>query len=64
MDVCNHKNIKVSQEKSKPRIYGKVVGKSNERLYVMKTLLGFVRRNRKHIQKVKLESQIPMTISK
>ena len=29
-------------------IYGKVVGKSNERSYVMQTPLGFVRRNRKH----------------
>ena len=29
-------------------IYGKVVGKSNERSYVMQTPLGIVRRNRKH----------------
>ena len=27
----------------------------------MQTPLGFVRRNRKHIQKVKLESQVPQT---
>ena len=49
------------REKNKPWIYGKVVGKSNERSYVMQTPLGFVRRNRKHIQKAKLESQVPQT---
>ena len=62
------KNLKVEdrvwakpQEKNKPWIYETIVGKPNERSCVMQIPLRLVRRNRKHIQKAKLESQVPQT---
>jgi succinate dehydrogenase/fumarate reductase-like Fe-S protein len=43
-------------QKHKPWIYEKVIERPDERSCVMQTPLGLVRRNRKHIGKIKGES--------
>ncbi|CAB4007841.1 Hypothetical predicted protein, partial [Paramuricea clavata] len=44
------------RQKYKPWIYGKVIERPDERTCVMQTPLGLVRRNRKHLRKIKGES--------
>ena len=48
--------VKPRQE-NKPWIYGKVIEKPDERSCVVQTPVGLMRRNRKHIRKVKVNSQ-------
>ncbi|CAB4045806.1 Receptor-type tyrosine- phosphatase F, partial [Paramuricea clavata] len=43
------------RQKYKPWIYGKVIERPDERTCVMQTPLGLVRRNRKHLRKIKGE---------
>ena len=54
-EIDNHVYFK-PKEKNMPWIYGKVVGRPDERSCVMGTPHGLFRRNRKHIRKVKVEN--------